>query len=170
MPELPEVETIARQLARRILGRHVTELELIRPDLIGPDGRRAAATLRGQRIVSIDRHGKRLIISLQDGAMLVFHLGMTGRLLLARSGSPLPAHTHLRVRLGSAGELRFCDPRRFGRVWIVPRGSRWTAPALTPLGPDALRISSGRFQQLCRRRRAIKALLLDQRAIAGLGN
>jgi formamidopyrimidine-DNA glycosylase len=183
MPELPEVETIARGLAA-IRGAKVRRVRIARDDYVrwarpAPEG-----TLRGRTIVGVTRHGKRLALDLRPAGSLLLHLGMSGQVTLAGRAEPVPPHTHLRVELAGERELRVRDPRRFGGVWIDPdRGAGDAAAPLAvaapsgrngarpgALGPDALAIGRAELAALLARPRQLKALLLDQRAIAGLGN
>ncbi len=171
MPELPEVETIARQLDGAVVGRRIEHVELRRPDVLWGDHRPACVVLRGRTIRGVRRRGKRIIIGLDDGLEVVFHLGMTGRLLLSQATEPEPPHTHLCLTLGDgAGQLRFCDPRRFGGVWLRGKQGSWIGSALGPLGLEPLEMTLRQFRQICRRRQGIKALLLNQQVIAGVGN
>lgn len=180
MPELPEVETIARGLARHLAGATFVAVESVRADYVLAPPPSAAAHLTGRRVVAVARHGKRISVRLDPPAELLIHLGMSGRVTVDPADAPLAPHTHLRVRLSPSGaELRVRDPRRFGSVWIQAPGA---APAAVPahrarhaalprpLGPDALALGRDDFRRLLARPRALKALLLDQQAVAGLGN
>jgi len=171
MPELPEVETLVRQLSRQLTGRRIRHVELRRPDVLWGDDRPACVLLRGRRITRVSRRGKRIILSLADQTQLIVHLGMTGRLTWAPADQPYAAHTHLCLEFaGQTRQLRFVDPRRFGNVWIARADGRWIGPVPSPLGPEPLEMTVGQFVGLCKRRRAVKAMLLDQRMIAGIGN
>jgi formamidopyrimidine-DNA glycosylase len=171
MPELPEVETIARWLRRYVQGRRVEDASLLHPDFADdPWGlRRALSAWRGRAVGAVERRGKMLRLRLGEG-WLYLHLGMTGRLYLVAANAPLAPHTHFRMRLAGGEELRCVDPRRFGGVgWAQGRESplarRWAR-----LGPDALAIGGREWTALFGRRRPVKALLLDQSLIAGVGN
>jgi formamidopyrimidine-DNA glycosylase len=135
--------------------------------------------------LNVGRQGKRVVLNFDDGASLVVALGMTGRLTVVSAREPLLSHTHLRVTVvGTGEELRFRDPRRFGGLWFVDAarssadGNGTTRERVavaessrpSALGPDALSIRLPRFRALLERDRQIKALLLDQRLIAGMGN
>lgn len=173
MPELPEVETIVRQLHAALRGRRVASVELLREDIVRAATRPLAEALPGCRLRGVTRRAKRILFDLGD-CTLVVHLGMSGRLTLCAARSPVESHTHLRIRFaGMSDELRFRDPRRFGGVWLLSGGSPHdtTAPRLGPVGPEPLELKPREFHALlARRRRRIKPLLMDQRVIAGLGN
>jgi len=177
MPELPEVETVRRTLAPAI-GRRVTgvwtsglPLRLRRP--IDRSGLERAAV--GAPIAAVRRHGKYLLIDFagRDELMLV-HLGMSGRLRLVPAGSPRAPHTHVVLALDGPSEIRFSDPRRFGMVDVAPAGAREREhPALAGLGRDPLhqRVTGAFLHQAASRtRQNLKALLMDQGIVAGVGN
>lgn len=179
MPELPEVETVARGLARGLAGATFVAVDAARPDYVLAPPPSAAAHLVGRRVASVTRHGKRVSIRLSPAGEILLHLGMSGQVSLVAPDAPLEPHTHLRIRLSPAGELRVRDPRRFGAVWITDAAG--SAPVVPPhrarhgrlpdaLGPDALAVKLRGFRAILARPRAVKALLLDQHAIAGLGN
>ena len=172
MPELPEVETIAAQLHAGLAGRTVRALRVHRRDVIHGHALSLTKCLAGRRIDRVVRHGKRIVFWLSGRVRVVFHLGMSGRLELAEKGVPIEKHTHLRMSLtDSAGEVRYRDPRRFGGVWLLTEGCpRWRGRPLSELGPDPLQLAPADFIQVLRGRRGIKALLLDQRIVSGLGN
>lgn len=187
MPELPEVESIRRTLERSIAGQAIRVAHVQRTDIVGTPGKlRAgrgqstscdadspmrAALLDGARAASIARRGKQLAIVATDGRALVVHLGMSGRLVVApRSPGAHPAHTHVAWDVGESSIMRFTDPRRFGA--LVPCASAHQLDEhWRDLGPDALAISdSALMQALASRRTSVKAALLDQSLVAGLGN
>ena len=169
MPELPEVETIVRDLRRWLVGRTITGAEIYWPRTIAtPDVATFRAALLGQRIVGVDRRAKFIIIRLERGALLI-HLRMTGQLLLAPADSE-PDLCHLRVALTLDGQrLLFRDTRKFGRMCLVDDPEA----TLAGLGPEPLESSFTAEElgaRLHERRGPIKSLLLDQRILAGLGN
>lgn len=171
MPELPEVQTIVSQLEPALRQAVVDAVAVHRASVIHHGRAGLKAGLVGKRIERIDREGKWIIFRLRPEAELVVHLGMSGRLTLAPRGAHLPKHTHLCIGfVKRTDELRFCDPRRFGGVWYFTADEFDDAARLRGLGPDALSIRETALRAICRRRRQIKALLLDQRAISGLGN
>ena len=170
MPELPEVETIAVEMRSRILGAVVSEVRVRRADFIRTPTRGLARRLRGRRVEAVVREGKRITLRFDDGAVMCIHLGMSGRLTFVPTHTDLAPHTHLICRFcGIGDEMRLCDPRRFGGVWYSASGDV-DSLRMGRLGPDALSISNEQFVAICRRRRRIKALLLDQQVISGMGN
>lgn len=173
MPELPEVETIRRDLDARLTGLRAMELtrsasRMLRT-LPAAELRRA---VEGRRFTASKRHGKLLILGLEGGSILEIHLGMSGRLILESWDAKIEPHTHVEIKLEGDMALRFRDPRRFGRWAVVRNGVRrgqvFEHAGLDPLDPaftaaaliEILRISRGE----------IKRVLLDQAKIAGLGN
>lgn len=171
MPELPEVQTVVSQLKPLLEGAVFESANLGRCKVIRRSRRKIASSLPGRAVEEVRREGKWIIIRLRPTAELVIHLGMTGRLLIESVDLPPARHTHARFRLRRRGEeLRFRDPRQFGGVWFFDEDEIEAARERRALGPDALNIRAPILRQVCRRRRQLKALLLDQRAISGLGN
>ena len=174
MPELPEVETVARDLRSAIVGRRIDDVELLRADIVRmPPADVFATVLRGQRVTAVERRGKYLLLGLDGGDDLMVHLGMTGHLLVCDAGAPLPKHTHLRARLDDTRELRFDDTRRFGRIAYGSRALLEESRVLPPLGIEPLddEFSAEELDRLLRRTtRTVKAALLDQTRVAGMGN
>jgi len=168
MPELPEVETVVRTLRPRLLGRMIRSVHVHRPDILCPPGVDLASELSDRPVISIDRRGKRIVFSLDNGDRFYIHLGMTGQLTVVPTlpaTPPAPTHTHLEIRF-DGDLLRFRDPRRFGGVWWVGR-----AEADAGMGPEPLTLRPSQLaRQLAGTTRAIKVALLDQKLIAGLGN
>jgi formamidopyrimidine-DNA glycosylase len=172
MPELPEVEIIALRLDAALRGAEVESVRLLRRDVVKRETVSLGRRLRGRKVAGVGRHGKRLLWSFTPEATMAVHLGMTGNLLLSRRSDPLPDHTHVVIRFrGISREVRFRDPRRFGGIWLEEPSSHLRSGRFSSsLGPDALSLRIGEFRRILRRRRRIKALLLDQSAVAGLGN
>ncbi len=170
MPELPEVETIRRHLADRLRGASVISVRIARPDVIR-GARTPAALLAGRALSAFERHGKQLAIVAPDDAHVSVHLGMSGSLDLAEHDAPRPPHTHVVWVCDNALELRFRDPRRFGGIWTHPNrqhlfDTRWDA-----LGPDAAALTPRQLADACTRRTGpVKAVLLNQSLLAGVGN
>lgn len=171
MPELPEAETIARELRSAIRGQLLRLIRLERPDILHGDAASLSVELRNRKVIDVSRRGKRVIISFDHDAALVFALGMTGRITIEQATDACLAHTHLRITFGDGTrEIRFRDPRRFGGVWFLNGACGSHGRPLSPLGDEPLEMNIKRFRKLLQRGRQIKALLLDQRIIAGLGN
>ncbi len=173
MPELPEVEVIARGLAKRLADRTVAAVDLRRADIVRGAAPLLALPLAGCRVDQVRRAGKLIRFDFYGAITLHVHLGMTGRLLLADANDRLEPHTHCRLTfMNTALELRHCDPRRFGGIWISNGESdaAWHGRRLPPIAEDPLAISLPRWRLLLRRNRQIKALLLDQQPISGIGN
>ncbi len=162
MPELPEVETVVRSVAPKLVGRRIERAEFSSPHVVRQDFRELAAHLRGQRVHTLERHGKYMVATLDRG-YLVMHLGMTGKLLAG--GEPGP-YTRAVFEL-DRGRILFEDIRHFGRIFW----SEHLPDSVAGLGPDALSIDVAEFTARLRARHAmIKPLLLDQRFLRGMGN
>jgi formamidopyrimidine-DNA glycosylase len=171
MPELPEVQTVVAFLDARLRGAVVESVRLARRDIVKGSPRSLQRALMSKTLRRVRRHGKRIICELTPDTELNFHLGMTGNLLVVSRDEPLLDHTHLRIQfVGQSHELRFRDPRRFGGVWLGNGRSRHGGRFSHAQGPDALDVRLPEFRRIVERRRQIKALLLDQQVIAGLGN
>ncbi len=171
MPELPEVETIVRALSASLTGLTVSKVVVHRKDVIHGYPAPLSKFLPRQTISRIYRRAKRIVMVLDEPTELVIHLGMTGRLDVVSPKSVIEKHTHLRMAFVDYDcELRFRDPRRFGGVWLLPAVDKHLGPRLGKLGPEPLPLKPTDFFDLLQRNRQIKALLLDQSAIAGIGN
>lgn len=174
MPELPEVETTARILAPELLARTVVAVHAIDyPPLVAPlSPEEFARRLVGRRITALGRRAKFLLLHLDDGAVLAVHLRMSGRLYLCPRESPAEHHTHAVLELDDGRALRFRDPRKFGRMRLLSPEEH--AALDRRLGPEPLSPhwdAAALLAQLRGRPRArLKALLLDQHFLAGLGN
>jgi formamidopyrimidine-DNA glycosylase len=201
MPELPEVETIARGVHRRVRGDRIVQAWFgKRPQTFKTPASRQAKGLAGRTILAVHRTGKHIVFELgsealstrataqradakanqatapiaQSDAQWIVHLGMTGRLLIATPDSPVAPHTHARLDLASGNELRFVDPRRFGRLEfrdLSNRGGSRIDTAFEAPGAEPLAIGERAFAELFgQRRMPIKAALLNQSLLAGVGN
>ena len=177
MPELPEVETVVRGLRMVLPGRRILSVRLGKTDFI-EDPVALEQVLPGKRITGVRRHGKFLLIDLApavagsqpaEETSLLVHLGMTGQLVTSPAEFPVPPHTHVFLSLDDGRELRYTDIRRFGQMRILANGGH--ASALGTLGLDPLEATEAEFTSLIHSRRAhIKALLLDQHVLRGMGN
>lgn len=173
MPELPEVETVRRTLAPAVGGKIASVwtsgmgLHMARK----PPAARLKKLI-GARIAAVRRHGKYLLLDTDRGLSLLVHLGMTGRLRIVGAKDPRAPHTHVVLGLG-AREVRFSDPRRFGQVDVVEEGNEKAHDGLGALGPDAFNeaidVAAFRAAALAKRTN-LKAFVLDQRVLAGVGN
>jgi formamidopyrimidine-DNA glycosylase len=174
MPELPEVETVRARLAPVLTGRRLERVDITDPRLTRPsDPRAVAAELEGERVAEVDRRGKYLVVRFESGRVLLIHLRMTGSLRHVKPGGmPDDPHARAVVRLDDGSDVVYRDVRRFG-TWLVV-GSDDLEPYLTVrLGaePLARTFTARRLGERLRGRRApIKAALLDQRTLAGMGN
>jgi formamidopyrimidine-DNA glycosylase len=191
MPELPEVETIARGLAIRVTGDVIESVWLgSKPEPLKSAASEIVATLESKRIAGVRRVGKHIVFDLQNGgratslvrkkssrqsskkeqpttpavtAQWIVHLGMTGRMLVCKSDDALEKHTHAVARLASGRELRFVDPRRFGRLSVTQ--------GFAAAGYEPLEVEFDRFVELFRGRKTpIKSALLNQKLLSGVGN
>jgi formamidopyrimidine-DNA glycosylase len=169
MPELPEVQTVVSSLGPRVTGAKVVAVQLNRTDIVSPMGIDLASLLVGRTITGVERRAKRIVFTVDGCDRFYIHLGMSGQLTLATRGVEVRTHTHLIVTLKALGktlELRFRDPRRFGGIFWLG-----CETAEEGLGPEPLTLKPAMLAKaLARTRRPIKAALLDQRVIAGLGN
>ena len=173
MPELPEVETVRRGLALKMTGRKIVEAELRRQDLRRPFPPMLARTLTGSKIGKLSRRGKYILIELDDNGTLLLHLGMSGRITAGPAGVPHATHDHVILTLDDGTVVRFNDARRFGLLDYMRRGEESAHPLLASMGPEPLEPGfDGKYlaQKLAGKMTPIKAALLDQKIVAGLGN
>jgi len=170
MPELPEVETIARSLAPHVVGRRVAAVRVRERRLREPVAAGFGAALTGRRIVALARAGKTLVATLDDGRRWLVHFGMTGRLTLVEGPPSARLHDHVEIVLDDGRWLVYNDVRRFGRLLVVAADAVGAAVGrgLEPLGPDAR--PEVLAAQARGRRLSVKAFLMDQRVLLGVGN
>jgi formamidopyrimidine-DNA glycosylase len=170
MPELPEVETIVRDLARSVVGKRIESADVRLPKMAqAPPGLEFRREVAGEPIAAIGRRGKYVVMELASGRRLVTSLRMTGRLVVACPERPEDPGTHVVLRFAGGTQLRFADVRTFGRMRLVEAADPWDRE----LGVEPL--SCGFTQEafigmLAGRKTPVKVLLLDQRRIAGIGN
>ena len=181
MPELPEVETVRRGLAPAMEGRVIAAAEVRRPDLRFPFPERFAERLTGRRVERLRRRAKYLMADLSSGETVIMHLGMSGRFTVADETLDIfvhetgadPKHDHVLLRMEGGAEVVFNDPRRFGFMEMWPTADMANYPRFRDLGPEPL---SNAFSgpvlsaALAGKQTPIKAALLDQSVVAGLGN
>jgi formamidopyrimidine-DNA glycosylase len=177
MPELPEVETVVRGLQAVLPGREILSVRLGKTDFID-NPVLLAERLPGRHIAGVSRYGKYISIELARGAaaanpdapnFLAIHLGMTGRITTGSPAEPVRPHTHVFLALDDGNELRYTDIRRFGKIRLAAQS--WMDALRARWGEDALEIGAAEFaRQIGSRGARIKALLLDQKAIRGIGN
>jgi formamidopyrimidine-DNA glycosylase len=174
MPELPEVETVVRGLRPVLEGERLTRVTQRRADLRFPLPENFAARLEGRRVERVGRRAKYILAHLDDGQVLICHLGMSGRLVIVNgAGVPDSAHDHVVLRTGRGDEIRFNDTRRFGVMDLTDEAGLARHRLLAGLGPEPLGNDfngPALAARLAGKRTPIKAALMDQRVVAGLGN
>ncbi|HEX2039976.1 MAG TPA: bifunctional DNA-formamidopyrimidine glycosylase/DNA-(apurinic or apyrimidinic site) lyase [Acidimicrobiales bacterium] len=177
MPELPEVETIRRDLDREVVGKKIKTVEAsgLRSIRRHKSKKDFASRLEGRKITGVQRRGKYLLLKLDGGDVLVVHLGMSGQLLRAKGPKePLVKHTHVVLTFTQGGQLRYVDPRTFGELFVTALDEVESAvPELAHLGFDPLDdvMSWARFGAVLQAKKTkLKPLLMDQKVIAGIGN
>src|SRR5881398_3535716 len=174
MPELPEVETIANGLNARVAGDVIESVWLgKKPEPLKSPAKEIARALDGARIQKVRRVGKHIVFDLQrekEEAQWIVHLGMSGRMVVTKPDAEIVKHTHAIAKLASGKELRFVDPRRFGRLSVVT-SKNGLPGGFTGPGSEPLTISREDFAALFRKRNTpIKAALLNQNLLHGVGN
>ncbi len=177
IPELPEVETIRRDLEKEVIGRKIKTVEVtgLRSIRRHPSKKAFITRLEGKKITGVARKGKYLLLKLEEGDVLVIHLGMSGQLLRAKGPKEaLAKHTHVNITFTQGGQMRYVDPRTFGELFVAQEDEVDSmVPELAHLGFDPLEqmISWNRFgHMLVARTMKLKALLMDQKFVAGIGN
>jgi formamidopyrimidine-DNA glycosylase len=174
MPELPEVEVICRGLVSTLAGRKITSVLVQNKRLRLPVPRgRLKRWVEGERVISVTRRAKYLLVAMENGALMVLHLGMTGRLALVVHGSPRQNHDHVRFILDGGLELRFNDARRFGSLRVLAPGDGNPGELFAGLGPEPFSPEfSGAylFQRTRGRTKPIKNFLMDAAMVVGIGN
>ncbi|MBL8628287.1 MAG: bifunctional DNA-formamidopyrimidine glycosylase/DNA-(apurinic or apyrimidinic site) lyase [Rhodospirillaceae bacterium] len=173
MPELPEVETVCRGLSHLMEGRVLKRVDVRRKDLRIPFPPQMSAKLTGRRVMRIYRRAKYIIIDLDNDQNVIAHLGMSGRMTTVNQGDPLDAHDHVVFHLDNNVEVRFNDPRRFGLMTLCAKTELDSHKFFKDQGPDPVTgdlTPEFLAAALKGRSTSIKAALLDQRIIVGLGN
>jgi formamidopyrimidine-DNA glycosylase len=174
VPELPEVETVVRDLRPLLAGRCLGRVRVSKRPLRRPWSKGWARLLAGRRVEAVRRRGKWIVLALDGGLRLVIHLGMTGRLTVVPAAEPVAKHTHLLIDLDEGREqLRFRDVRRFGSATLFAGADELLGRFFEEagLGPEPFDLEPAEWRDRLRRtRRCLKAVLLDQRVVAGVGN
>jgi formamidopyrimidine-DNA glycosylase len=176
MPELPEVETVVRGLASALTGKRLTRLVLTRPDLRHAIPPGLASKVAGKRLERVTRRAKYILMHFEGDAVLIAHLGMSGRMTIlppARTMPPREKHDHAIFQFDDGTELRFNDPRRFGLLDYAEANKLAEHPLFSHLGPEPLGNSfngPSLAAALHEKKTSIKAALLDQRVVVGIGN
>ncbi len=191
MPELPEVEIVRRGLEPVMVGHRITSVELRRADLRFPFPEGFAARLQGRRVTAVTRRAKYILVHLDSGDVVILHLGMTGRVTVVAKDTPRgtqaaralgdyvyeagedPKHDHVRFHLSSGATITYNDPRRFGFMLLTTDGALAGHPLMRGLGDEPLgnvELVAHLARKAEGRRADLKAFLMDQRVVAGLGN
>jgi formamidopyrimidine-DNA glycosylase len=172
MPELPEVETIARALSKVVVGKKIKSVNAIFPRIVKQNSSMFCKTITGKSIVGVRRRGKFLLFELSDEKILLVHLGMTGNLLLDVKPRVGNKHDHVIFQFCEDKlVLRYNDQRKFGKLKVCDACDEHKVAELKQLGPEALEMSQADFVRIFKSRKGkIKSLLLNQKVIAGLGN
>lgn len=174
MPELPEVETVMRGMRARLEGRVIAHADVHRADMRWAFPPGLSARLTGARVLGFRRRAKYILMRVDGGTSVLIHLGMSGRMVIAHlPNAPRLAHEHMTLVTDDGWSVGFVDPRRFGSVDMMPTADEDTHKLLRDIGPEPLGDAfdgASLFASLAGRRTPIKAALLDQRTVAGLGN
>jgi formamidopyrimidine-DNA glycosylase len=176
VPELPEVETIRRDIEKEFVNKRIKKVDVTGARSVRrhPSTADFTSRMEGRKLVGTRRRGKYLLLRLDNGDVLVAHLGMSGQLLRANPKDPLDKHTHVVLSFAGASQLRFVDPRTFGELFVTtPEHLEEELPELAHLGFDPIdqQMAWTRFgEMLATRRTKLKPLLMDQRFVAGIGN
>jgi formamidopyrimidine-DNA glycosylase len=173
MPELPEVETVCRGLAKSLIGKRITEVEQHRKDIRTPIPKNLAARLKGQKVMAVTRRAKYIQVILDNDEVLLLHLGMSGRLLVTSKAVKAEKHDHLVFHFDDKTCVRFNDPRRFGgcdlaKVSDLPQHKWFKHLGIEPL--DKTFTPEWLQQKLKGKTTSIKIALMDQRIVVGIGN
>jgi formamidopyrimidine-DNA glycosylase len=173
MPELPEVETVVRELRPHLTGRRIVSVEASDRSLRKPWSANWRNQLVGKKMLAVERRGKWIVVRIEAGASLVLHLGMSGQLTVAAANEPLQNHVHLIVGFNTGKrQLRFRDIRRFGSATLFADADQLERFFLeSKLGPEPFELANAEWKERVQKAaRSLKAILLDQRVVAGVGN
>ena len=174
MPEMPEVEIIRRYLDKMVQGQQIMSVDIVLPRMIKwPEPEKFRSLVTGQRIESMARRGKYLLMKLTGGREVVFHLRMTGRLVYEPEGVNHDSHARVIFKLGNGASLVYGDTRTLGTIHGLQAGERWRLKGLSEMGPEPLSddFTAEYLQGVAQKRKgAIKSFLLNQKYISGIGN
>ncbi|MDK1716689.1 DNA-formamidopyrimidine glycosylase [Dellaglioa algida] len=173
MPELPEVETVRRGLSQLVIGKTIKSIDVLWPKIINGDIIPFKHELEGRKIESIDRLGKYLLFRFDNQMTMVSHLRMEGKYFVRATDEPIEKHSHVIFHLTDGQDLRYNDVRKFGRMQLIPTGQERELSGLKKLGPEPIENEfklSDFKKYLARKHMSIKPVLLNQEAVAGLGN
>ena len=173
MPELPEVETVRKGLEKQVTGSRIGKVEVFWPNIIRePAVAEFEENLKGEEVLHVGRRGKFLVIQLTHWT-LISHLRMEGKYVIKKADDPIQKHTHVIFHLEDGRDLRYLDVRKFGKMSLIPKGEETNAASLVKLGPepqaDQFKFEE-MFSKIKKHKKPIKALLLDQTFVAGIGN
>lgn len=173
MPELPEVENVRIGLEKQVAGCKIEHVKVLWGNIISdPSVSEFEEKLQGEKIWGVDRRGKFLLFRLSNWSLLS-HLRMEGKYILTARSTPLTAHTHVVFQLDDGRDLRYLDVRKFGRMSLIPIGEEWMNPSLQKLGPEPTKETLNQVEllkKLKKHKKTVKAVLLDQSTVAGIGN
>lgn len=172
MPELPEVETIRKDLEKELVGKTVLDVTASVPKVLQPSPKEVASAIKGRKIEGFDRKGKLLIVRLSGGKTLGIHLRLTGRLLIRKEADPPDEYQRAVIKLSGGRELRFSDLRLFGYIKLF-KDEKEIEDTLAKIGPEPLsgELDAEKFYVIAQKTsRPIKIVLLDQALISGVGN
>lgn len=171
MPELPEVQTIVDGLKKTILGKKIKSIHIDSSRIFSQNPTSFKKGLKGKKIRDIKRRGKFIIINFSQNQSLLIHLGMTGGIFYSRKNHPQKKHDHLIMEFADGTQIRYHDPRKFGKVKRLNSSKIDKISEIAKLGPEVFEISPREFVEILRKRKGrIKTALLNQKVLAGLGN
>ena len=173
MPELPEVETTCRGLAKVLIGKKINEIKTLRSGLRIPFPEDLSKYMNGTKVISVTRRGKYILINLSNGYVLIIHLGMSGRIIIGKKEYVLNLHDHFIINLSNSQKIILNDPRRFGLVTILNTDEMESSKFFRNIGQEPLSddlTPELLCSKLKHKKIAIKLALLDQKIISGIGN
>lgn len=173
MPELPEVETVRRGINALAAGRTITHVDVLYPKMIIGDVEEFKRQLAGEKLTTVDRRGKYLLLRFSGNKTVVSHLRMEGKYYVKAEGTPVEKHTHVLFHMDDGQQLRYNDSRKFGRMQLITTGEETTLPGIKKLGMEPFPATFAVDQFISRmkkKKKMVKPALLDQTIVTGLGN